>query len=367
MLLRELGVICGYVCLLLPVGGALGADPAGGEPGKRQQQPGFRIWTDITGKYKVEAEFVDFKEGMVRLKKQDGSLLTVAIETLGNADQRYVKSQRQTTARQEAKGPTEQNATMPEGAEPDKADAKKVVVSAVARVRKQLSERLDDKSQILVRVTQTVVSSSVSKDSKERLAAFLVLVQYGGKNVDLYIARTKSVSRQSLDAWRQALSNKSGESIGSELMFLCLPHVEGLFRKGAFQQPTSEAYLRRITGIPDAALETWVEALKRFDKGDHFPVSNTLLLMVQTEMLFQGTTFQENSGKPVLERLGVLSPASLKEMGKRMECPNLKVLAVLLATEEDLFDGQILRKEAATQLSRKLPRTAGATKPTRRP
>ena len=45
-----------------------------------------RTWTDSTGKHTVEAAFVDLKDGKVRLKKEDGKIITIPIERLSDAD-----------------------------------------------------------------------------------------------------------------------------------------------------------------------------------------------------------------------------------------------------------------------------------------
>ena len=50
-----------------------------------------RQWADATGKFTVEADFVDFKDGKVQLKKADGSTITVPVERLSNADQKFVR------------------------------------------------------------------------------------------------------------------------------------------------------------------------------------------------------------------------------------------------------------------------------------
>ena len=59
-----------------------------------------RKWTDATGKYSVEAELVDFKDGQVRLRKPDGQVITVPLEKLRAADQEHVRQE----ARQPAVG-----------------------------------------------------------------------------------------------------------------------------------------------------------------------------------------------------------------------------------------------------------------------
>ena len=51
----------------------------------------MRTWTDSTGKYKTEASFLALKEGKVRLKKADGSILALPLEKLSEADQWIAK------------------------------------------------------------------------------------------------------------------------------------------------------------------------------------------------------------------------------------------------------------------------------------
>jgi len=52
-----------------------------------------RKWADSTGKYAVEAEFLEVQDGKVRLKKDNGSIIAVPIDKLSQADQEFVKSQ----------------------------------------------------------------------------------------------------------------------------------------------------------------------------------------------------------------------------------------------------------------------------------
>jgi len=61
-----------------------------------------RTWTDSTGKHTVEAEFVDLKGGKVRLKKANGSTLSITLDKLSSADQEYVRNQ---TKRGDSKKP----------------------------------------------------------------------------------------------------------------------------------------------------------------------------------------------------------------------------------------------------------------------
>lgn len=50
-----------------------------------------REWTDSTGKYRVEAELVDFKDGSVHLRKKNGQVLLVPLEKLSLENRQFVK------------------------------------------------------------------------------------------------------------------------------------------------------------------------------------------------------------------------------------------------------------------------------------
>jgi formylglycine-generating enzyme required for sulfatase activity len=61
----------------------------GAEPSAHQ----LRTWTDSTGKHSIQAEFVDLKDGKVRLRKQDGTEIAIAIDKLSDADRKFVRQQ----------------------------------------------------------------------------------------------------------------------------------------------------------------------------------------------------------------------------------------------------------------------------------
>ncbi len=52
----------------------------------------FRTWTDITGKFKVEAKLVSATADAVRIVRKDGKELTIPLAKLSAADQQFVKS-----------------------------------------------------------------------------------------------------------------------------------------------------------------------------------------------------------------------------------------------------------------------------------
>lgn len=50
----------------------------------------FRTWTDITGKFKVEAKLVSSTADAVRIVRKDGKELTIPLNKLSDADQQFV-------------------------------------------------------------------------------------------------------------------------------------------------------------------------------------------------------------------------------------------------------------------------------------
>jgi hypothetical protein len=55
----------------------------------------LRMWTDASGKYRVEAGFVSFRDGTVRLQKDDGRYVRIAYDRLCAVDQDFVLHQDQ--------------------------------------------------------------------------------------------------------------------------------------------------------------------------------------------------------------------------------------------------------------------------------
>jgi len=53
-----------------------------------------RTWTDRSGEFEVEAEYVGYKNGKVRLKSEKGKSITVDVQRLSQADQEFVAEKR---------------------------------------------------------------------------------------------------------------------------------------------------------------------------------------------------------------------------------------------------------------------------------
>jgi len=66
-----------------------------------------RIWTDASGKGKVDAEFVGMEEGQVKLQFRTGKVVLLPLGTLSEEDQKFVKGEvaKQEAAKEAEKGP----------------------------------------------------------------------------------------------------------------------------------------------------------------------------------------------------------------------------------------------------------------------
>jgi hypothetical protein len=50
----------------------------------------LRTWTDVTGRYRIEAALVKLENGKVLLRKRDGSMIALPLEKLSREDREYV-------------------------------------------------------------------------------------------------------------------------------------------------------------------------------------------------------------------------------------------------------------------------------------
>ncbi len=53
----------------------------------------LRMWTDASGKYRIEARLVGFADGTVRLQKTNGRYVRIQYDLLSAADRDYVLHQ----------------------------------------------------------------------------------------------------------------------------------------------------------------------------------------------------------------------------------------------------------------------------------
>ena len=58
--------------------------------GEKEKLAVLRVWTDRTGRHQVQAKYLGLESGKVRLQKTDGTVISVPISTLSEADQRFI-------------------------------------------------------------------------------------------------------------------------------------------------------------------------------------------------------------------------------------------------------------------------------------
>lgn len=57
------------------------------------QPAAMRMWSDDSGKFRIEAEFVSVADGKVQLKRKDGKVITIPLDRLSKADQEFIAQQ----------------------------------------------------------------------------------------------------------------------------------------------------------------------------------------------------------------------------------------------------------------------------------
>lgn len=70
------------------------AEKAAAEKAEQDKKERTRTWADATGEYTVHAEFRGYTAGKVKLKKDDGTVVTLEIDKLSEEDQKWIKSRR---------------------------------------------------------------------------------------------------------------------------------------------------------------------------------------------------------------------------------------------------------------------------------
>ena len=69
------------------------APKADDDPFAANENNSLRQWTDASGKYQIEARFVNSADGFVRLQRADGRFVRIELTKLCAADQGFILSQ----------------------------------------------------------------------------------------------------------------------------------------------------------------------------------------------------------------------------------------------------------------------------------
>jgi thiol-disulfide isomerase/thioredoxin len=113
-----------------------------------------RTWSDASGKHSIEAEFLSLQDGKVRLLRPDGKEITLQIEKLSKADQKFVKAQ---AVRKSAPAKTEAAQVLRKLADDFYADLR-------TKDRKVALETLSEKAQELAADKKSALPSLPSPD-----------------------------------------------------------------------------------------------------------------------------------------------------------------------------------------------------------
>jgi hypothetical protein len=65
-----------------------GSTPPQSRADAPKNPPDLQTWTDVTGKHKVEAAFVDLNDGAVRMKKANGRVISIGLASLSELDRK---------------------------------------------------------------------------------------------------------------------------------------------------------------------------------------------------------------------------------------------------------------------------------------
>ncbi|TKY87982.1 hypothetical protein EX895_003078 [Sporisorium graminicola] len=75
----------------IPQGRSAPERPKDGGGRSKPSPNNTRMWTDRTGTFKVEAEFLGFNQGKIRLHKMNGVVIEVAVEKMSNGDIQFLE------------------------------------------------------------------------------------------------------------------------------------------------------------------------------------------------------------------------------------------------------------------------------------
>ncbi len=172
--------------LMLPIWLATGAVAIGGQPLK---------WSDSSGEFHVEAEFVTIHEGIVKLRKPDGAEVVVPFDRLDETSRRAVDR-----LRKPATGNPFMAAVAPDAkpAEPD--DSTKRTAKLLTEIREQIDKGVEqaaalDTSEKRSAAERKAIAAAVAKVKDKPLAFRLTIkdVFSGQEGTTFTVAHPESI------------------------------------------------------------------------------------------------------------------------------------------------------------------------------
>jgi tetratricopeptide (TPR) repeat protein len=105
---------------------------------QQQEDAGrFRTWTDASGKYSIKAELLKSEDGVVELKKEDGTTVVLPLEKLSDADRAYALANATKPAGERSSAPKD-DTTQSEPDLPEASDSKPKTLSQLRASEQRL-------------------------------------------------------------------------------------------------------------------------------------------------------------------------------------------------------------------------------------
>ena len=225
-------------------------------------------------------------------------------------------------------------------------DKKKSFATAIAELKKNANP---DKGSVKIKRFLEAPPTFIQMTEKKRL--FLLLVEYDESSRKLFLGRLRNIPKEVVDSWGHALSEKSGEDIDEDIAFHCLPNINSFFSDSLYNKSVETKYLSRLKSIPANIVNDWKSALTSFDDDDNRPTSNTLLIMINLDLLFTGSGLNTEVAQKILTRLKHLETKSITKLASLLKYDNLKLFAANIASEAAFFEDNDVFKESMVEQS----------------
>lgn len=193
-----------------------------------------RTWTDLKGRT-VEAEFLAYENGNVRVKREDGRLYLRPVTQFSDADQIYVWVQRLTAAYDGRDA-----SVIREARQPEVEAVGRTIVAWQKGLEGVIRPRVRDMDVLLMLGRYTPIWRDDRIDNDES---------------DLRIARIKLVPKKAITQWRMQLSSTQDRQVSELWAVAYIVNMHRLFPKGeAFSEEQSQLLLDRLEVLPPSAV-----------------------------------------------------------------------------------------------------------------
>lgn len=157
--------------------------------------------------------------------------------------------------------------------------------------------------------------------------------------IDGFLGRAEQVVQEGrFDTWLEALYKTTQESVSRGDMLTGMTRLDYLFKNDKYQVNASRQYLARVDAVPFAALREWTESTNRFDGGGPgYDRTNTLMILVGTDRLFSGSSFDERQSDICLKRLQTLKEESVGSACTIAGFKNQREMAIWIVVLDEYF------------------------------